>query len=378
LILADSLLRFETLAREELDGLIPMHPINFRINFKGKIEISSREDNREKKFKIINDKNVTEVKDAIARKENIFIFSLRKGLATITTCKDCNETIFCKNCSAPLVLYLSRDGKKRMFVCNRCKKETSPETVCPRCGGWNLTPLGIGTDTVYDAVEKLFTKNTKPKIFKLDKGSIKSTKEAEKIIKEFEENPGGILIGTEMAFYYLKQKVPLSIIASFDSLWSVPNFRMSEKIVQIIMSITSIAKDKLIIQTKNIEDRAILAIKNENLASFIREELEDRNTLSYPPFKRFIKIRYLGDKAESLKIRVMLANIFKEYDPDIFSGFVAKEKNKYITNALIKIDTSKWSVPELSMGSTIDEELFKKLSALPFSFEVSVDPEDLL
>jgi hypothetical protein len=86
----------------------------------------------------------------------------------------------------------------------------------------------------------------------------------------------------------------------------------------------------------------------------------------------------LGDKAESLKIRVMLANIFKEYDPDIFSGFVAKEKNKYITNALIKIDTSKWSVPELSMGSTIDEELFKKLSALPFSFEVSVDPEDLL
>ena len=35
----------------------------------------------------------------------------------------------------------------------------------------------------------------------------------------------------------------LSVIASFDSLWSIPSFKMSEKILQLIISITEITKD---------------------------------------------------------------------------------------------------------------------------------------
>ena len=46
---------------------------------------------------------------------------------------------------------------------------------------------------------------------------------------------------------------------------------------------------------------SMLAIKSGNLLSFIREELEDRKKLGYPPFKRFIKITYLGDKEETQK-----------------------------------------------------------------------------
>lgn len=379
-ILGDSLLRFETIARKDLDSLTPMHQLSFRINFNGEIKIENPNPVKElktkqEKFRIFSEKSIQEIQNMIAKKKSVFIFTLRKGLATQTLCRDCGETVSCEKCLAPLVLYNLHENKKRVFVCNRCGEEKDGETVCTNCQSWNLIPLGIGTDTVFEEIGKIFPK---VKILKLDKEIAKNKKGAEKIIGEFEDNPGSILIGTEMALFYLKNKVALSVIASFDSFWSIPNFKMSEKIIQLVISIISITENKFIIQTKNAEDPVILAIQSKNLLSFIREELEDRKSLNYPPFKRFIKIKHLGNKVETLKAKQLLEEIFKDYKPLIFSGFIAQIKGKYVTNALIKIDTQKWSLPLLSTNSSIDENLLAKLISLPPSFEIFVDPEDLL
>lgn len=372
LILGDSLLHFETIARKEMDNFSEVHPLSFRLNFEGEIKIPEK---KEEKFKVLTDDTAQEIQEVITKKESVFIFSLRKGLATETLCRDCNEPVMCTKCSVPVVLYLSRDGKKRMFACNRCNTEKDPETRCLNCNSWNLMPLGIGTDTVFEEAQKLFPET---KIFKLDKESAKTTKGAIKIIKEFEENPGSILVGTEMALLYIKEPVTLSVIASFDSLWSVPSFKMNEKIIQLIFSIISKTKDKLIIQTKNKQDPAIHAVETENILSFVREELEDRKNLGYPPFKRFIKITHMGNKEDSIHTKKALEEVFKDYDPEIFSGFVSKIKDKYVTNMLIKIDTKKWSLPELSTNSKIDEKLLEKLLLLPREFSVNIDPENIL
>ena len=130
--------------------------------------------------------------------------------------------------------------------------------------------------------------------------------------------------------------------------------------------------------TPNERDPAIRAIESENLLHFVRGELEDRKEMGYPPFKRFIKITHLGDKEQTTRARRVLQDIFQEYNPEIFSGFVARLKGKYVTNALVKIEPKKWSLPEISHGSSIDENLLAKLLSLPPSFEVFVDPEDLL
>ncbi|MFA6353546.1 MAG: hypothetical protein WCW93_01285 [Candidatus Paceibacterota bacterium] len=374
-IMADEILRYETIGRKDIDNFNPLYPLSFRIDFEGEIEILSKKKNNKEKFQIFNDESIKEIKLALESKKNVFIFSLRKGLATMTLCKDCNETVSCKKCGAPLVLYTSHKDKKRVFVCNRCEINIDGDTNCTLCGGWNLLPLGIGTDTVHEEISKLFPKI---KIFKLDKESAKTASGAKKIIKDFEENKGSILIGTEMAFFYLQEKVAFSVIASFDSLWSIPNFQMGEKIIQIILSIINRTKEKVIIQIKNEDDASMLAIKTSNLLSFVREELKDRKNLGYPPFKRFIKITYKGDKEQTKKARKMLKEIFKEYNPEIFSGFIAKNKNNYRTNALIKLELKQWSLPELSHGSSIDQNLFNLLSSLPPSYEVLVDPEDLL
>jgi primosomal protein N' (replication factor Y) len=269
-----------------------------------------------------------------------------------------------------------------MFVCNKCNTEKSPETVCKNCGSWNLMPLGIGTDTVYEEIKSILPD---AKIYKLDKENTKTAKDAEKIVREFSAEGGSasggegkILIGTEMAFSYLNDKVELSIVASFDSLWSIPNFKMSEKIIHILLSILSQTERRIIIQTKNENDAAILAVSSENLLSFVRDELGDRKNLEYPPYKRFIKIIYTGDKQGSVEAKETFKKLFQEYEPDIFGGFMAKNKDQYITNCLIKLDVKQWSLPDLSLNSQIDQNLKKLLSSLPQEYEVSVDPEDLL
>lgn len=389
LIMSDSLLRFETIARKELDSINTIGNLSFRIGFDNKIQIKTRsnpldetflkeKNTKKESFKVLTDEIVEDVKLAALKKKHIFVFALRKGLATQTICQDCNEILMCEQCMAPVVLYLSKDGKKRMFACNRCHFAIDPESTCKRCGGWNLTSLGIGTDTVTEELKILFKDNKSVKIFKLDKEVAKTTKSAEKIVTEFEETPGSILVGTEMAFFYLKNKVDLSVIASFDSLWSIPNYKMSEKVIQIITAMISKTENKLLIQTKNERDSAIVAVLNDNLLSFIRGELEDRKKFGYPPYERFIKITHTGSRQEALETKKALMETFKEYQPEIFSGFVARLKDKYVTNALIKVDPKIWSLPELSSGSKISETLLAKLSLLPANFDIFIDPEDLL
>ncbi|MFA6000266.1 MAG: hypothetical protein WC783_04830 [Candidatus Paceibacterota bacterium] len=370
-VLSDTLLRFESINKKDSANWGVINNLSFRINFDGELKILSKGE----KFQVLQEESLEKIRHVVQNKKSVFIFSLRKGLATMTMCKDCGQTLNCDKCMAPIVLYLSRDGKKRIFSCNRCKTQVSPETVCKGCGSWNLMPLGVGTDTVYEEAKKYFPKN---KIYKIDREIAKTKVGAKKIIKEFEDNPGSILVGTEMAFFYMKERVELSVIASFDSLWGIPHFKIGERIIQIILSLMSKSKKEIIIQTKNDKDSAIRAVTSENLLSYVREELQDRKNLSYPPFKRFIKVTHTGTREEMQNAKEILNKIFQEYNPDIFSGFVAQSKNLYSTNMLIKMDIKGWSLPELTTGAKVDTNLLHKITSLPITFKTEVDPEDLL
>lgn len=379
LILSDTLLRYETIERKQNENFGEVYPLSFRLNFEGEINIIGPElvEKKGGKFRIFKNQTLSSIQEYLENNKNVFIFALRRGLATQTICKDCNDILLCETCGAPVVLYNSKNGTKKMFVCNRCKKEIDSNTPCRLCGSWNMLPLGIGTDTVEEELNNIFNKKN-VKIFKLDKESAKNKKEAEQIINDFENEKGAILVGTEIALFYIKKGIPLSIVASFDSLWSIPNYKMGERILEIILAILEKTKGKFIIQTKNNNDGAILGVNNNNLAPFVREELEDRKNLNYPPYMRFIKVSYTGEKKEINEVKKYLEETFKLYEPEIFAGFIAKVKDKYNINMLITLKPENWSILELSGTGSIDEKLFNLLTSLPPSFNIYVDPENIL
>ncbi|MFA5750673.1 MAG: hypothetical protein WCX79_02505 [Candidatus Paceibacterota bacterium] len=373
-ILADTFLRFESIAKRNTYSWEEVQPLCFRTDFKGALSIYDRR-SKEKKFTIFSDESIEKIKSMVQNKKNVFVFSLRKGLATYTICKDCQEILLCDKCHSPVVLYTSKNGNKKMFVCNKCKDEKDPDMICKNCGSWNLLPLGIGTETAYKELRESFPKQ---KILILDKENTKTNKDAEKIIKEFEDGDGVILVATELALFYLRKKIPLSIIASFDSLWSIPNFRISDKIIDILISISSKTSEEMIIETRNKDDDGITAFKNETLLQYVRNELKLRENIEYPPFKRFIKVTFVGNKIQTEETRKMFSDKFDKYKPEIFSGFIPKLKNKYVTNMLLRIDIKNWSIPEIASHSFIDKDLSFLLLSLPPSFSINVDPLDIL
>ena len=79
-----------------------------------------------------------------------------------------------------------------------------------------------------------------------------------------------------ISFFLFKREGAYIYSGFFDTLWYIPDFKISEKIIQIIISIISKTKDKLIIQTKKEDDQILLAIKMAISLSTIRNELDER------------------------------------------------------------------------------------------------------
>ncbi len=363
LIMADTLLRFETIGRKDLSMLSEVRSLSYRVNTDVEISVIEKgaKTENDSKWHPITVVSLDKIKNTLDKGQNVFVFTLRKGVATYTVCKHCETPIFCPECKAPLVLYTTKDKKKRMFVCNKCKHEKSPDTVCSNCGSWNLVTLGIGTEMVYEELQKHFPGNT---IYELNKELVKNKSGAEKLIKEFESSRGSILLGTEMALFYMTKNVSLSLMASFDSLWSIPNFKISEKVLSLILRTLEKTDKTLLIETRNTTDEAITSFLNGNLSAYVKNELNDREQLGYPPYKRFIKLSWLpGDKTAKKQLQEILA----PYEPVVFGN-----------NILLRIEPQKWSPPELLPGGYLDLEIKKHLSQIPDSVSIHIDPEDVL
>lgn len=384
LIFGDTLLRPDTLYRHDTGELGEVSSPLFRLpEAERQLVVDMREEVDEKgskTFTVLSNTTKKMISYATEHNESVLLFSVRKGLAGVTVCNDCGNTLLCPNCSTPVVLYGSKQRNatkivnSRIFMCNKCGHKETTETRCGECQSWNLTPLGVGTDRVYGEVKKLYPD---AKIIQMDKETITTEKEAREAIILFYKNPGSILIGTEMMFYYLKTEVIHSAIISLDGLLSIPSFNITQKILHIMEKLHNITKRNLIIQTRNPDNMILEHIMSGNVLPLYREDLKERNQYGYPPFKRLIKITFAGTASETEKARTFIDKYLGGYEPQIFSAFVGKVKGQYITNTVIKIDPNLW--PLLGDDKKIiNEHLKDNLYRLSPSFSINVDPEDLL
>jgi len=384
LIFGDTLLRPETLHRHDNKELNEVSAPIFRLpQVDRQLVVDMKEEvneKKEKKFTVLSKSTRNMIEYALSHGESIFLFSVRKGLAPMTVCNDCNHTLLCPHCSTPVVLYgtkqrtATKTTASRIFMCNKCGEKETTEIRCPECSSWNLTPLGIGTDRVQEEVKSLFPKAN---IIQIDKESTSTEKEACEAIKTFNKNHGSILIGTEMVFSYLNEEVTHSAIISLDGLLSIPSFNITQKILHIIKKLNYLTKRNLIIQTRLPENHILRYILSGNVLPLYREDLKERKQFGYPPFKRLIKITFAGTAGETEKARTLLNDSFGLYDPQIFSAFIGKVKGQYITNTVIKVEPDLWPLL-IDDKKKIHKHLAENLSLLPPSFSINVDPEDLL
>lgn len=380
LIYGDSCLRVETIWREEEgpieEQLVQYAPLAMRSLSTAKDTLVDmkkyKEDRRYGKtsaLRIISDELIAMARKAREESGNMFVFAGRKGLAPQTVCADCETTLLCDRCSAPFVLH----GKKnehtgedhRFFLCNRCGLKKDAHVKCGTCGSWRLTTLGIGAEKIEADLALALPEST---IFRLDRASAPTARKAAEIAARWHAHPGSILVGTELALSYIDGAVDYCAIGSLDSLFSIPDFRINEKIFSLVLTLRSIASKQFLLQTRNPDAPVLSQGVKGNIIDFYREEIESRRQFGFPPYCTFIKISYSGKKETVLESMEQLKVALAGWQVDVFPAFVATVNNEYVMHALVKLARKDWPQPEL----------LERLRSLSPSYAVNVDPESIL
>lgn len=377
LLLGDIFLRIETGARVQSGDLFEFAPLQWRarssalfkvVNMKTKVDTAIAPHQREKKpFRAVGDELAALVLKA--RKENarMIIFAGRKGLASTTVCADCNTVVACTKCSAPVTLRLGDPNTKggNYFVCNKCGERRTAAERCSHCDGWRLTTLGIGTELVEKELSERFPGLT---IIRIDKDKTPTETAAMKAALKFKSTPGAVLVGTELALLYTEGPIEYAGVASIDSLFALPDFRIGEKAFSILIRLRNLAEREGIIQTRMSDHPVFEYARSGNLIDFFREELADRKAYGYPPERFLIKISIEGKREQIYEQMNELKTHLEPLLLEVYPAFIRTVRNKFILHGLLRLAHGEWP----------DPKLHSILKSLPREFSVRVDPESLL
>lgn len=364
MFMGDDLLRVETLYRENEGEIMEASPFKFR-------SLSTTQDTLidmkkyktpDSNFKILSEETEQLIKRTKEKSEHMIILTTRRGVAGTTVCGDCQSIVLCNHCSTPVVLH--KIGNRSFFMCHRCGERRSAEEYCKICNSWKLGVVGIGIDLVIEKIKDKFPDIT---VFKIDSDT--TGKISPRItVEKFMAKPGSLLIGTEMMLSYLHEKVENSAIVSLDSLFALPDFRIQEKILHMLIRMRSLTTKSLMVQTRKPDEKVFEYGLKGNMSDFYKGEIENRKKFNYPPFTILIKITLEGKKDKIIKEMEEAQNILDPFEVEVFPAFTHTVRGNYVLHGLLRIPHEEWP----------NKELVEKLCLLSPSIALKVDPETLL
>ncbi len=368
-------------------------------------------ENHTKKIKEKNDKNIEKYSPVYfsnelieklekikSNKEKAFLYAKRKGLYTETICADCNTIFKCEKCDKPYILFkkeslnnYNTNNAERVYMCNGCKEKIelkkSINLTCKNCASWRMNTLGVGVGGIEENLKEIGFKT-----FLIDSNNIKTKKDINGILKSWQkEKDASILIGTDLALNFLNKdfECNLGAVISLDSLFSIPEINIDEKIFNICLEMKERIntkkkmKEKIIIQTRLPDQNVWDYIKKENILEFLEEEIKTRKLLSLPPFSNILKWQ-INKKDIRMKIEIekILKKIFKEEslpfevlakNRENINYKIDKKTGNHIANMIIKKEF--WQKEK--DGKIIPSSFAKKVTTLLSDFKLEINPPNI-
>jgi primosomal protein N' len=290
------------------------------------------------------------------------VLAVRKGYAPVVICRDCGQTL--KDERGKVFAFFAGPSGERIFRTSDGKSIKATETKCPRCDSWNLLPLGVGSERVYEELVRAFP----GAVTLFDTETVRTAAAARKVLAGF-SYPGSIIVGTEAMLPWIlaneSQPVELACVASADALLALPFWRARERFVRLGYLLAECAKETLI-ATRLPDDAAAMQLADPVSNAFFAEEIALRRALNYPPFGTLISLQFEGktpalDALES-RIRESLQKQEGELRsvPDRFvrPGVMRR-------SLVLLLEKDAWPDPKIS----------RVLAGFPPSVRVMIDPE---
>jgi len=199
------------------------------------------------------------------------LFINRKGFYSFVICLDCGNIIACASCRRPLTLHASTT---RYYSCHGCQTQYPTTISCAQCNGWNLRGYGIGADQMARDIQKTYPGRP---FWVYSDDAAKTKTEKHSIKKHFLESANGILIATELVLEDPELTAPDVIVVNIDNLFSIPDFRINERLLSLFMRLDEKATEHpLIIQTRFPSHPVFTHFARQDIKGLLAAELEER------------------------------------------------------------------------------------------------------
>ncbi|MDR0528691.1 MAG: primosomal protein N' [Zoogloeaceae bacterium] len=237
------------------------------------------------------------LRQRLARGEQSLIFLNRRGYAPVLACPACGWLSGCPRCAANLVVHLA----DRRLRCHHCALETAIPRACPVCGNQDVHPFGRGTQRLEETLSGLFPE---ARIARVDRDSIKSRLQWEKLLERIHQGDADILVGTQMlAKGHDFPRLTLVGVLSADAALVAPDWRAPERLFAQLMQVAGRAgraslPGEVLIQSQYPRHPLYQALVAHDYTRYAEVLLQERQAAGFPPFSYQALLRAEAPKME--------------------------------------------------------------------------------
>ncbi|MCL5972337.1 MAG: primosomal protein N' [Firmicutes bacterium] len=220
---------------------------------------------------------------ALEREQQVLLFLNRRGFSTFVLCRSCGQALGCPHCAVTLTYHSDHDHLR----CHYCDFAMPMPTHCPMCHSDKIRYFGAGTERVVTEVQRLWPR---ARIVRADRDSLTSRDSYYQLYRTFVQGQADVLVGTQMIAKGMDfPRVTVVGIVAADLGLHFPDFRSGERTFQLLVQSGGRAgrgadPGQVVVQTYNPEHYAITHAVTQDVDAFVRQELEMRQELGYPPF----------------------------------------------------------------------------------------------
>ena len=247
---------------------------------------------------ILSPRTLAEIKKELDQDNQVIIFHNRRGLAPSLMCFDCGWICQCSNCDARFTVH----NRPARLHCHHCDAQIAIPTHCGQCQSSNVNTVGSGTEKLEQIIQYYFPKRA---TVRLDRDEIKTQNDLELRLDIIKKGEPCLIIGTQMlAKGHDFPDVTLVVVVDADGLFFSSDFRALEKGAQQLIQVAGRAgrgskSGRVLIQTRQTDNPLFSFLKQHDYASFMAQELDEREICELPPYSRLLNIRAESTSAQS-------------------------------------------------------------------------------
>jgi len=251
--------------------------------------------------------------ETLDRGEQAILFLNRRGYSSFALCKDCGETVRCRNCSVALTHHQRGD----LLCCHYCGLSMKVPKICPSCGRGRIQLFGLGTEKCEEEVRRRFPG---ARVLRLDSDSVSGKGSLQDMMGRFTRGEADVLVGTQMVTKgHDVPGVTLVGVILADLSIQLPDFRANERSFQLLTQVAGRAgrgdrPGRVIVQSFLPDHESIVLARAHDFETFFLREMERRAGLGYPPARRLLLVRASHEERERcVKLAKELAALLRRF-----------------------------------------------------------------